>query len=74
MIVSMQLGFAMLEVGCVRQEHCMTVLEPRQGWGNFSTTEACDRTLDMMVFICVFFLMGKSCLFMAVIQVGEVVI
>eukprot|EP00438_Fugacium_kawagutii_P019427 Skav225710 [mRNA] locus=scaffold1787:103881:108324:+ [translate_table: standard] len=26
MIVSMQLGFAMLEVGCVRQEHRMTVL------------------------------------------------
>jgi len=30
MIVSMQLGFAMLEVGCVRQEHRMTVLEPWQ--------------------------------------------
>ena len=30
MIVSMQLGFAMLEVGCVRQEHRMTVLEPRR--------------------------------------------
>lgn len=27
MIVSMQLGFAMLEVGCVRQEHRMTVLD-----------------------------------------------
>ncbi|CAJ1328747.1 unnamed protein product [Effrenium voratum] len=26
LIVSMQLGFAMLEVGCVRQEHRMTVL------------------------------------------------
>ena len=27
LIVSMQLGFAMLEVGCVRQEHRMTVLD-----------------------------------------------
>ncbi|CAJ1420206.1 unnamed protein product [Effrenium voratum] len=29
LIVSMQLGFAMLEVGCVRQEHRMTVLARR---------------------------------------------
>ena len=36
MIVSMQLGFAMLEVGCVRQEHRMTVLDT---WLNISGCE-----------------------------------
>ena len=40
LVVSMQLGFAMLEVGGVREAHRMTVLAKNPGW--FEAAKFCS--------------------------------